>query len=267
MQGWAWVLLPPPTPFGFPPAAILSAALAITLLCVGTLFGRGRLLGALALPLAAWMVFWIFPMTANHSFLVLVLLGLSSFLDSEQPEEEALLLQSLRWVAVLIFVWAGLQKALHGLYFRGEFLAWMIGHGVERWADVFGWLLPSGEVERLRGLPRYWTGAGPYRVESWPFWLAANGIWVGEIGLGVGLLARRTRELAALGAIGLVLLIQLSPREFMFALLYTNLLLLFVPGEWNRRLLPLFLAAYACLLAALLGLVPGDFLLKADGTL
>ena len=84
--------------------------------------------------------------------------------------------------------------------------------------------------------------------------------------LGVALALRRTRELAALAAIGLVFTIQAAPREFMFALLYTNLLLLFVRGEPNWRLLPLFLAGYAYLVAVLLG-APGSFLLKAGGGL
>ena len=60
--------------------------------------------------------------------------------------------------------------------------------------------------------------------------------------------------------------IQLAPREFMFALLYTNLLLLGVRGEWNRRLLPLFIAFYIYLLAVLWG-APGDFLLNPKGRL
>ncbi|MDJ0847689.1 MAG: hypothetical protein QNK04_04810 [Myxococcota bacterium] len=266
VQSWAWAIRPTPPPVTFPPVAVHAAAAILTLLCVGSLFGRGRLCCALAFPIVAGSVAWIFPMTANHNFLVLVLIGLCASFDLEDRAEEALLVQSLRWVAILIFFWAGVQKALHGMYFRGEFLTWMIAQGVERWADIFGWMLPDGEVARLRSLPRYMPGAGPYRVDSLLFLLSANSVWLGEMALAVGLVFRRTRELAALGAIVLVFLIQLAPREFMFALLYTNLLLLFVRGDWNRRLLPLFLGAYAYLLAVLLG-APGRFLLKAGGLL
>lgn len=278
VQSFTWALRPTPPPVTFPPVAIYGAAIVLTLLCVGALLANSRLVGAgarfpsdrllcaVALPVALWQVAWLFPLGANHSYLIVVLLGLCASLDTERAEEEALLLQSLRWVAVLIFVWAGVQKALNGLYFRGEFLAWMIGQGVERWGDVFGWMLPAEELQRLRSLPRYLAGAGPYRVDSLPFVLAANGVWLGEILLGLGMLFRRTRELAAFGGIALVFLIQLAPREFMFAFLYTNLLLLFVRGEPNRRLLPVFLAAYAYLLAVLLG-APGRFLLKAGGML
>jgi hypothetical protein len=266
VQSWAWLLRPPPPPVSFPRPALAAAAAALTLACAAALGRRGRLACALALPVVAWQVVWIFPLTANHTFLGLVLIALCAAFATEREEEGALLLQGLRWVTVLIFFWAGVQKALHGLYFRGEFLAWMVGQGVERWGDVFGWLLPAGELERLRSYPRFLIGAGPYRVSSPPFVVAANGVWIAEIALAAGLLLRRTRELAALGALALVFAIQLAPREFMFALLYTSLLLLFLRGEWNRRLLPLFLALYAYLLAVLLG-APGRFLLKAGGVL
>lgn len=266
VQSWAWALKPIPVPVTFPPGPIYGAAALLTLLCAASLLGRGRLACALALPVVLWEIAWIFPLTANHNFLGFLLVGLYASLDPEKPEEEALLIQSLRWLAVLIFFWAGVQKGLHGLYFRGEFLTWMVGQGLDRWADIFGWLMPAEELERLRSYPRYLAGGGPYRVDSLRLAVAANAVWLGEIALGVGMLFRRTREVAALGAVALVFLIQIAPREFMFMLLYTNLLLLFVRGEWNRRLLPVFLLAYAYLLAVLLG-APGDFLLKAGGTL
>ena len=105
-------------------------------------------------------------------------------------------------------------------------------------------------------------------VAAWPFLLASNGVWIGEILLAGGMLLERVRRYAALAAIALVVAIQSAPHEWMFALLYAPLLLLFVPGGWNRRLLPLFLLAYAWLLAALAGVAPGArWLLKTGGTL
>ena len=97
--------------------------------------------------------------------------------------------------------------------------------------------------------------------------LAANSVWVAEISLSAGLLWRATRVAAALGAIALVVTIQLAPNEWMFALLYVQILLLFVPGEWNRRLLPAFVAAYAYLLLALAGAPGHGWLVKANGHL
>ena len=52
----------------------------------------------------------------------------------------------------------------------------------------------------------------------------------------------------------------------MFALLYTQLLLLSVRGDWDRKLFWPFVFAYAYLLAVQLG-APGEFLLRSAGTI
>jgi len=52
----------------------------------------------------------------------------------------------------------------------------------------------------------------------------------------------------------------------MFAFVYTNMLLLCVRGDWNRRLRWLFVALYAALIAALLG-APLGFLIRGSGTI
>ena len=266
VQAWAWFLVPNPHPFTFPSWAILLAAIAMTTCLLVGASRRTRLASLLAAPIVTWQVFWLFPATPNHVFLTLVLITLSCAFDLSKDEEKRLLLQAYRWVAVIIFVWAGLQKALHGLYFQGEFLTWMIAQGADLWADLFGWLISSSEIERLTALPRFIPGTGPYRVDSWIMVLVSNSVWIGEIMLGLAMLNRRTRPFAATGAIGLVFMIQAAPREFMFALLYTSLLLLQFRGEPNRRLMPIFLVIYACMLAALLG-APFSFLLRAGGTL
>jgi hypothetical protein len=211
-------------------------------------------------------VIWLFPATPNHVFLTLVLVTLSSAFDLKKSSDSLLLLQTLRWIAVIIFVWAGIQKALHGLYFRGEFLTWMVAQGIDRWADVFGLIISEPELARITAFPRFVPGTGPYRVDSWLFIAVSNSVWIAEILLGLAMLHRRTREWAAVGAIALVFMIQTAPREFMFALLYTSLLLLLFRGEPNRRLMPVFLLVYACMLAALLG-APFSFLLRAGGDL
>ncbi len=266
VQAWAWALVPVPYPYTFAPYLIYPAATLLTGLLVLGGSGRHRLACLLALPILAGEVFWLFPATPNHVFLTLVLVGLSCGLDTQKSAESVLLLQALRWIAVIIFIWAGLQKALHGLYFRGEFLSWMIAHGVDRWAEIFGLIISDSELERLKALPRFVPGTGPYRADSWLFVAAANTVWVGEILLGLAMLNRRTRAAAAIGGIALVFMIQASPREFMFALLYTSLLLLLFEDRWNRKLMPVFLVVYACMLATLLG-APFPFLLKAGGGL
>jgi hypothetical protein len=266
IQAWAWFIVPVPYPYTFPGRAVFIAATLMTgfLILGGT--GRTRVACLLATPVVAWEVFWLFPGTPNHVFLTLVLLTLSWLFDLKKADESLLSLRTLRWIAVIIFVWAGVQKALHGLYFHGEFLTWMVAQGIDRWAALFAWIISDSELARITALPRFVPGTGPYRVDSWLFVFVSNSVWIGEILLGLGMLHRRTREWAAVGAIALVFLIQMAPREFMFALLYTSVLLLLFRGEPNRRLMPVFLLVYACMLAALLG-APFAFLLKAGGGL
>lgn len=264
VQGWAWWLRPLPIPFTIPPACALALAFLLALALAATFTRWARTACRIALVPTLLACAWTLPGTPNHTLFAALLLALFAWLDTEEGEDAALLLRGLRWMVVIVFFYAGLQKVLHGLYFRGEFLAWMIGQGVDRWAAVFGWMLPAGELERLQSYPRYLVDAGPYRVAS-PFFLAvSNGVWIGELALAVGLCIRRLRIAAALGSIALVFSIQAAPREFMFALLYSQLLVIFLPAGWQRRLLPVYLAAYAWLFAALLG-APGQFLVRASG--
>lgn len=268
VQAWAWWVRPLESPFGFPEVPLVLGAVALTALFALAFTRHGRVACALAFPITVGMAAWVFPGTPNHTFLAALLVGLFAWLDLQRGSEARLLLQTLRWMTAIVFFWAGAQKALNGLYFRGEFLSWMVAQSQDHWAAVFGWFMPAEEIERLTALPRFQTGVGPYRVASWPFLLVSNGVWLGEIALAGAMLVPCLRHWAALVAIGLVVAIQSAPHEWMFALLYSQLLLLFVPGEWNRRLLPFFLAAYGWLLAALTGLAPGArFLIKVGGYL
>jgi hypothetical protein len=92
--------------------------------------------------------------------------------------------------------------------------------------------------------------------------LVSNGLWAMAIELGVMMLFRRTRRFAAIGAILAVVFIQLIGRQPMYALLLAQLFLLCIPGQWNRRLAWFFVAAYAAVLLALLGVFPDDLVLR-----
>ena len=70
------------------------------------------------------------------------------------------------------------------------------------------------------------------------------------------LLVPRTRVLAAIASIGFVIMIELGARELTFGALMVNLLLLFLPGRWIKRLFPAFLLFYLYLAAHKLGLAP-----------
>jgi hypothetical protein len=91
----------------------------------------------------------------------------------------------------------------------------------------------------------------------------SNAVWIAELVLPFGLLARATRTGAAAAAAALVVAIQLGAREAGFALLFVNLLLLFVPSRVAHALLPAWLALLGFTLAAASGLVPGKGLVEA----
>lgn len=266
LQAWAWAIKPPPAPLAFPVGPIHASAIVLSLCLLAGFAGRDRLACAVAMPIVWIEVLSLLPFTPNHVFLSAILTTVVVAFDDADEDEGLAAIGVLRWIAVVIFVWAGVHKALHGLYFRGEFLAWMIAHGVDRWATFFSLVVPPEEIARLESLPRFVPGNGPYRVDSPLFVALSNSVWIGEIAIGVALVFQRTRVLAGLAAIALVFAIQSAPREFMFALLYTSLLLFMLPGEPNRRLQWGFVAVYALMLAALLG-APIEFLLKAEGTI
>ena len=92
----------------------------------------------------------------------------------------------------------------------------------------------------------------------WPFVLASNAVVVAEVLLPWLLLLRPTRLLAAIAAIALMVSIQVGALEMGFAMLFTNLLLLFVPAGWNARLLPAFGLVLLWAVGAAAGWLPGD---------
>ena len=255
-RSWLWLLLDAPIP-----GLALSAG-ALTACFAASLLSRWA---TPATRLALWVVLFqvaqTLPLTHNHLFLELFALGLLAIVDDDAGEDGALALRALQWTTALVLFHTGLQKVLHGLYFQGEFLAFMVGQG-ERFAAPFQAVLPAGEVARLQGYDALRTGAGPYRVDSLPFLLVSNGVWIAEIALAPLLLVRRTRALAAAAAAGLVLVIQLAAREVGFALLFVNLLLLFAGRAPGLRLLPLWAGLALVGLGVASGLLPWGSLLE-----
>lgn len=217
----------------------------------------------LALVLIGLEVAATVPYTANHVFLELLLLGFFALLDERREGEDELLLQGIRWLVVLFFAATGIQKALYGTYFDGQFLAWMAGTE-HRFELFFRHLVPPDEMARLlsyrdhevrAGVFEPTLGAGPYRVDSVLFVALSNLVWVFEIAAGLALLTRRLRPWAAVSGILFVVFIELAARELTFGLLMTNLFLFALPGAWVKRLFWLSAAGYGWLVAAhLLGL-------------
>jgi hypothetical protein len=150
---------------------------------------------------------------------------------------------------------SGVQKLLHGAYFHGQYLSYMVG-STERFRWFFAPMLPAGEVARLQSLSaavqqiQFEAGRpiaplpGPFRVDS--LWLVAvsNAVWLGEVALAFGLLWRRVRPLALAGSVLLMAGILASSWEFFFDTLFINLILLFARSALNLKLLPLSLVSY-----------------------
>jgi hypothetical protein len=201
---------------------------------------------------------------ANHVYAELLLLALFAFLDPDREDEGLLLLCALRWMLALLLFWAGLQKVLYGTYFQAEFLSWMIACR-PAFAQALGWLLSGEELARLAAAGGAAIGSGPYRSHNLYLLVASNAVWLAELVLPGMLLLRRTRVLGAVLSAVFVLSIQLVARETMFALLYSQLALLALPGRGYRRIAPVYAVAYAYLVGYLLGLLPADWLLKQGG--
>lgn len=205
--------------------------------------------------------------TANHVFLEGVLLGFLSLCPPEDEGSAALGLQALRWTFAIFLFHTGLQKVLYGYYFDGQYLAYLAAT-YDNFELVFRHVIPAEELARLqafnevdlgRGRWQAALGAGPYRVASPVFVAFSNAVYVLEMGLGVALLVPRTRKLAALGAIALIIGIQAGARELAFGALAIAVLLSYLPRPWLPRLLPGFFLFYAYLVLADhggLGLLP-----------
>ena len=93
-------------------------------------------------------------------------------------------------------------------------------------------------------------------MDSVFFILMSNSVYVFEILAGILLLFRRTRVHAVLAAIAFVFMIECAARELTFGALMVNLVLLFLPGAWIKRLLPFFVIYYGYLVAMKVGIFP-----------
>lgn len=217
--------------------------------------------------IAAWfveaaVVAASFPDNANHQFLALLLLALialaragqpgmgpapaasdSTEVDEvKEPSDARLALQAMRWIVASGLFWSGFMKLWYGHWFGGEFLAFRIATD-PGFARVFAAILPDAELVRLVALENR-IGAGPFRAEA-PLLIALSNLtWLAEMALGVGLLFERTRRLALVGSLGLLLAIQLAAREFFFAGLMVGALLLFEPRDRVSAFVPVAGAGY-----------------------
>lgn len=201
---------------------------------------------------------WRLPATPNHYLITAVALFFLALTDTRQAEEQRLGLNAMRWLIVIVLVVSGLQKLSYGTYFRAEFLTFDLAIN-RHFAGPFALLMPAEELSRMRGLGAGLPGDGPYRTSWLPLVLLSNVTYVFEIAVPWLLLCRRTRPAALAATILFLVAVESAAREIFFGAIAVNLLLLFSRRNWNRRLLPLFLALYALLILVRLGLAPGWF--------
>ena len=232
------------------PEKVLPLAIWLSLCTLATLTDRYR--NAALYGLFMGLTFKLVehtPTWSNH-FTVEWITSVFLLMGARRSEGFPALCQALRWLVFIALFWSGLQKVLHGTYFQGTFLAFVVANS-DRFADFFVWVLPAWEFDAIRStaLP------GPYRFESWMGLAISNVTWIAEMCFSLLLLTERFRMLAVVGAAVLLVGIEIAARELMFGLLFLNLLLLYPRRDLNRRLLPAFGVAYALILWNRVGLV------------
>jgi hypothetical protein len=205
---------------------VATAFVACAIAGWGDRWSRPALSAAFLLLLG--VVFSVFPDNANHQFLALLLAMILLLVDpdgEEGPRNTETALQSMRWIAIIGFAWAGVMKLHYGYWLGGEFLGFRIA-GDAGFARSLGLLVPEVELARLAGLGTD-VGAGPFRPEA-PLLVALSSLtWIAELLLPLGLLWRRTRGAAMITSIVFIVAIEVAAREIFFGGLMIGLLLLF----------------------------------------
>ncbi len=245
-----------------PSTAELVQAIGLTgcflVVAVGLLWIRRRdvvrMAFAAALALHVVRLVTSMPTTSNHFFVETLLVFLATFCKLDDDAEQDLFLEVVRWLTAIVLFYSGFQKLLYGTYFHGQFLAFAVAQ-VDSFRDTLGHLLSADELARLHAYDPLDPSAS-YQVSSLLFVVAANGAWVGEMALGAGLLVARVRRVALVGAIVLVVGIEICAREVLFGVLFLQLLLLFARRPWNRATLPAVAAFYIYLLLMRAGVLP-----------
>jgi hypothetical protein len=195
-----------------------------------------------------------FPSSGNHAYLELYVCLLAVLLRRDDPDEGLLELRALRWLAVIVLFWSGVQKLAHGYWVHGEYLVFSLGS--ETYRALLGWTLPADELARVALLSGQ-VGDGPYRVTGAPLLLLlANGTWIAEILLAAALVWRRTRGAALPLALLLLAGIEVVAREVFFGLVFASLLLLFAHGDRQSVARWLIAAALVVLALSRLGVLP-----------
>lgn len=235
-------------------ALYVTALPLATLLCTAGLWPAVRRWATLGLALVhAVVIAAEFPAAGNHAYLELYFCLLIAFVDPEREEEQRLFVMAARWMMVVIFFYSGMQKLVHGYYFAAQYFAFSMT--LPSFRDVFQWLVPADEIQRLTHLAGDW-GDGPYRSDDLGLRLLTNATWILELTLAPMLLLRATRSLAVAGILALLVGIESGAREVFFGLIFCNGLLLFAPARIHQRVVPAGVVLLLALLLIRLGILP-----------
>ncbi|MGH0030551.1 MAG: hypothetical protein ACQGVC_12220 [Myxococcota bacterium] len=222
-------------------------ALAFAASFVPGLLRHAALLG---LACGSWKLAAVFPHNSNHFFLEYLCLVFAGLARWSREDDRVVFLRAVRVLPVWVMIWSGLNKLVYGTYFNGAFLgATLPGAG---FANVFGWMLPADELARLLAT----QPPGPYAFSAPLALVASNLVWAGEIVCGVLMLVPRLRTLGLAGGVALLVGIEAGAFEVMFGTLMLNMMGLYAPAAWSRRLLLGSALFYASLVASKLGLLP-----------
>jgi hypothetical protein len=200
----------------------------------------------------------MFPGTANHLYLELLLLGGLALVDSDDPAEARLLLHTFRWLTVIVFFYTGLQKLLYGQYFDARFFAYYSAH-YEHFRALHWFLTPEDAALLRRFAEDLRMGVedtGPYRVGSPAFVAISNLAWISELGAALLLLFPATRKWGVPFALLVMVGIESVARELLFGILMLDLILLFAERDWGRVLVPGVAVVLLVLVAMSHGLIP-----------
>jgi len=231
--------------------AILGPATVCCLIGLAPSFRRAAF-AALAVMHAS-MIWGEFPAAGNHAYLELLLCVLGAGLDVTDEAEQVLFLRAVRWLTILIFFYAGLQKLVHGYWTGGHYLAFSVW--IDSFRPVLAQLIPEQDFTRLLSFTRQ-VGDGPYLVSSPLFLVVSNGSYIAEMAVAVLLALPATRRVGVVAGIGLLFAIEIAAREVFFGALVVNALLLFLPRARNARLVPVVAVVMTALLLVRLGVLP-----------
>ncbi len=209
---------------------------------------------AVALGWLVYLHLQIFPEVANHAYIQILVLALCCGLDASKEEDQALFLQALRWLTVIVMFWAGCQKLWYGTWFDGRILFYLVGLDPD--AQTAGQLLlPAAELERLASYGDA-PVQGPFLGDSLLVVALSNLAWMSEIAVAGLLLVPRTRAIGVPVGIAMMVGIEFIARELVFGLLMVSMICLFAERDWNRKLLPGYLVIMAIMVGVRLEWLP-----------